>query len=155
MKVNINRIKREAKIIPTLIFNIEAWDKQLVATGRAVSKNLLKDARRATCRDFKINNPELKAAAAAAAAAAGRSGENGGATAAGSARSGGGSAAVSGGSRPASRQQSGQPSDAAVGEEGEGRCSIICTCKVNYDSKAVPSDVDMLAGLSTTKHSCV
>ncbi len=51
------RIKREGKVIPNLVFNIETWEKQLLLASKAYKAkgvNLLRDAKRSTNRDFRI-----------------------------------------------------------------------------------------------------
>lgn len=51
----LSKIKRDARSIPQLVFQIEEWEKQLVLVGRATKTNLMRDAKRSTNRDFKIN----------------------------------------------------------------------------------------------------
>ncbi|XP_012484535.1 uncharacterized protein LOC105798861 [Gossypium raimondii] len=53
----INKIKRENKCIPELIFQIEDYEKHLIRLSKATKMNLLKHAKRSTCRDFKILDP--------------------------------------------------------------------------------------------------
>ncbi|OMO50743.1 Fanconi anemia group I-like protein [Corchorus olitorius] len=50
----INKIKRENKSIPELIFQIEDYEKYLIRLSKATKVNLLKHAKRSTSRDFKI-----------------------------------------------------------------------------------------------------
>jgi hypothetical protein len=60
---SLARIKKEGKLVPGLVYSIEAWEKQLVATGKFANKNLLRDAKRSACRDFRINLSGMVAAA--------------------------------------------------------------------------------------------
>ncbi|XWS14102.1 hypothetical protein CRYUN_Cryun36dG0094200 [Craigia yunnanensis] len=53
----INKIKRENKCIPDLIFQIEDYEKYLIRLTKATKVNLLKHAKRSTSRDFKILDP--------------------------------------------------------------------------------------------------
>ncbi|XP_022760595.1 Fanconi anemia group I protein [Durio zibethinus] len=53
----INKIKRENKCIPDLIFQIEDYEKYLIRLSKATKVNLLKYAKRSTSRDFKILDP--------------------------------------------------------------------------------------------------
>lgn len=53
----INKIKRENKCIPDLIFQIEDYEKHLIRLSKATKVNLLKHAKRSTSRDFKILDP--------------------------------------------------------------------------------------------------
>ncbi|GMI64607.1 hypothetical protein like AT5G49110 [Hibiscus trionum] len=53
----INKIKRENKCIPELIFQIEDYEKHLIRLSKATKMNLLKHAKRSTSRDFKILDP--------------------------------------------------------------------------------------------------
>ncbi|XVF38742.1 hypothetical protein REPUB_Repub20aG0127800 [Reevesia pubescens] len=53
----INKIKRENKCIPDLIFQIEDYEKYLIRLSKATKVNLLKHAKRSTSRDFKILDP--------------------------------------------------------------------------------------------------
>lgn len=50
----INKIKRENKCIPDLIFQIEEYEKYLIQLSKASKVNLLRHAKRSTSRDFKI-----------------------------------------------------------------------------------------------------
>ncbi|XVF66198.1 hypothetical protein PTKIN_Ptkin10aG0016300 [Pterospermum kingtungense] len=50
----INKIKRENKCIPDLIFQIEDYEKYLIRLSKATKVNLLKHAKRSTSRDFRI-----------------------------------------------------------------------------------------------------
>ncbi|VFQ70471.1 unnamed protein product [Cuscuta campestris] len=49
-----NRIKRENRCIPDLIYQIEDYEKYLIQLSKASKVNLLRHAKRSTCRDFKI-----------------------------------------------------------------------------------------------------
>lgn len=49
-----NKIKRENKCIPELIFQIEDYEKYLILLSKATKTNLLRHAKRSTSRDFKI-----------------------------------------------------------------------------------------------------
>lgn len=53
----INKIKRENKCIPDLIFQIEDYEKYLIQLSKASKINLLRHAKRSTARDFKILDP--------------------------------------------------------------------------------------------------
>ncbi|KAJ9181895.1 hypothetical protein P3X46_005941 [Hevea brasiliensis] len=53
-KVIINKIKRENKFIPDLIFQIEDYEKYLIRLSKVSKVNLLKHAKRSTSRDFRI-----------------------------------------------------------------------------------------------------
>ncbi|KAK8681021.1 hypothetical protein V6N13_053428 [Hibiscus sabdariffa] len=61
----INKIKRENKCIPELIFQIEDYEKHLIRLSKATKMNLLKHAKRSTSRDFKILDPTATATATA------------------------------------------------------------------------------------------
>lgn len=50
----INKIKRENKCIPDLIFQIEDYEKYLIRLSKVSKVNLLKHAKRSTSRDFRI-----------------------------------------------------------------------------------------------------
>lgn len=50
----INKIKRENRCIPDLIFQIEDYEKYLIQLSKASKINLLRHAKRSTARDFKI-----------------------------------------------------------------------------------------------------
>lgn len=50
----LNKIKREEKCIPDLIFQIEDYEKYLIQLSKLTKINLLKHAKRSTARDFKI-----------------------------------------------------------------------------------------------------
>ncbi|XP_030508178.2 uncharacterized protein LOC115722932 isoform X1 [Cannabis sativa] len=50
----INKIKRENRCIPDLIFQIEDYEKFLIQLSKASKINLLRHAKRSTARDFKI-----------------------------------------------------------------------------------------------------
>ncbi|KAK9161603.1 hypothetical protein Syun_007944 [Stephania yunnanensis] len=53
-KGTINKIKRENRCIPDLIFQIEDYEKYLIQLGTLTKVNLLRHAKRSTARDFKI-----------------------------------------------------------------------------------------------------
>nr|GEV47933.1 fanconi anemia group I protein [Tanacetum cinerariifolium] len=61
----INKIKRENKCIPDLIFQIEDYEKYLILLSKASKINLLRHAKRSTARDFRIRdeqkNPQQEA----------------------------------------------------------------------------------------------
>jgi hypothetical protein len=130
-KVKLARVKREAKQVPALVFSIESWEKQLAATGKAVGKNLLKDAKRASIRDFKIKQREdADTMAAPAAAAAGGGGGRGGRAAGRGGRGGGrtssgGGAARSGGSRGGGSSGGRQSGSAAAGSDAAGEDEVM------------------------------
>ncbi|XP_010558807.1 PREDICTED: Fanconi anemia group I protein [Tarenaya hassleriana] len=50
----INKIKRENKCIPDLIFQIEDCERYLIQLSKVTKVNLLRHAKRSTARDFKI-----------------------------------------------------------------------------------------------------
>lgn len=50
----INKIKRENKWVPDLIFQIEDYEKYLIRISKVSKINLLRHAKRSTSRDFKI-----------------------------------------------------------------------------------------------------
>ncbi|XP_076937653.1 uncharacterized protein LOC143605428 [Bidens hawaiensis] len=52
----INKIKRENKCIPDLIFQIEDYEKYLILLSKATKTNLLRHAKRSTARDFRITD---------------------------------------------------------------------------------------------------
>ncbi|KAL3505710.1 hypothetical protein ACH5RR_031092 [Cinchona calisaya] len=54
----VNKIKRENKCIPDLIFQIEDYEKYLIKLSKATKVNLLRHAKRSTSRDFKILEPK-------------------------------------------------------------------------------------------------
>lgn len=59
----VNRIKRENRCIPDLIFQIEDCEKYLIQLSKITNLNLLRYAKRSTSRDFKIaelNNDTLE-----------------------------------------------------------------------------------------------
>lgn len=56
-KAMVNKIKRENKCIPELIFQIEDYEKYLIQLSKATKVNLLRHAKRSTSRDFKILDP--------------------------------------------------------------------------------------------------
>ncbi|CAA0817513.1 Unknown protein [Striga hermonthica] len=51
----VNKIKRENKCIPDLIFQIEDHEKYLIQLSKITKVNLLRHAKRSTSRDFKIH----------------------------------------------------------------------------------------------------
>ncbi|KAF5944697.1 hypothetical protein HYC85_018774 [Camellia sinensis] len=53
----VNKIKRENRCIPDLIFQIEDYEKYLIQLSKASKVNLLRHAKRSTARDFKIVDP--------------------------------------------------------------------------------------------------
>ncbi|KAK9933815.1 hypothetical protein M0R45_020990 [Rubus argutus] len=54
----INRIKRENRCIPDLIFQIEDYEKYLIQLSKVTKVNLLRHAKRSTARDFQLK-PKL------------------------------------------------------------------------------------------------
>ncbi|PRQ39249.1 putative fanconi anemia group I protein [Rosa chinensis] len=50
----INKIKRENRCIPDLIFQIEDYEKYLIQLSKVTKVNLLRNAKRSTARDFRI-----------------------------------------------------------------------------------------------------
>ncbi|XP_059632748.1 uncharacterized protein LOC132275304 [Cornus florida] len=54
----MNKIKRENRCIPDLIFQIEDYEKYLIQLSKASKVNLLRHAKRSTSRDFRILEPE-------------------------------------------------------------------------------------------------
>ncbi|KAI7743443.1 hypothetical protein M8C21_011294 [Ambrosia artemisiifolia] len=54
----INKIKRENRCIPDLIFQIEDYEKYLILLSKATKINLLRHAKRSTARDFRITEPQ-------------------------------------------------------------------------------------------------
>ncbi|KAK9136852.1 hypothetical protein Sjap_007446 [Stephania japonica] len=50
----INKIKRENRCIPDLVFQIEDYEKYLIQLSKLTKVNLLRHAKRSTARDFKI-----------------------------------------------------------------------------------------------------
>lgn len=56
-KGSINKIKRENRCIPDLIFQIEDYEKYLILLSKASKVNLLRHAKRSTIRDFRILDP--------------------------------------------------------------------------------------------------
>lgn len=50
----VNKIKRENRCIPDLIFQIEDYEKYLIQLSKITKVNLLRHAKRSTSRDFKI-----------------------------------------------------------------------------------------------------
>ncbi|CAI9771072.1 unnamed protein product [Fraxinus pennsylvanica] len=53
----VNKIKRENRCIPDLIFQIEDYEKYLIRLSKITKINLLRHAKRSTSRDFKIVEP--------------------------------------------------------------------------------------------------
>lgn len=53
----VNKIKRENRCIPDLIFQIEDYEKYLIQLSKITKVNLLRHAKRSTSRDFKIVEP--------------------------------------------------------------------------------------------------
>lgn len=64
----LNKIKRENRCIPDLIFQIEDYEKYLILLSKASKVNLLRHAKRSTARDFKILDPKDMVSEEAAAA---------------------------------------------------------------------------------------
>ncbi|KAI3505106.1 hypothetical protein L1887_27015 [Cichorium endivia] len=54
----LNKIKRENRCIPDLIFQIEDYEKYLILLSKACKFNLLRHAKRSTVRDFRITDPK-------------------------------------------------------------------------------------------------
>lgn len=54
----IQKIKRENRCIPDLIFHIEDYEKNLIRLSKVCKVNLLRHAKRSTSRDFKILDPK-------------------------------------------------------------------------------------------------
>ncbi|KAK6930197.1 FANCI solenoid 4 domain [Dillenia turbinata] len=54
----LNKIKRENKCIPDLIYQIEDHEKYLIHLSKVTKVNLLRHAKRSTARDFKILDPK-------------------------------------------------------------------------------------------------
>ncbi|KAJ7955128.1 Fanconi anemia group I protein [Quillaja saponaria] len=50
----LNKIKRENRCIPDLVFHIEDYEKYLIQLSKLSKVNLLKHAKRSTARDFRI-----------------------------------------------------------------------------------------------------
>ncbi|MCL7040151.1 hypothetical protein MKW94_023675, partial [Papaver nudicaule] len=50
----LNKIKRENRSIPDLIFQVEDYEKYLIQLSKVSKVNLLRHAKRSTARDFKI-----------------------------------------------------------------------------------------------------
>ncbi|XP_009764707.1 uncharacterized protein [Nicotiana sylvestris] len=57
-KALVNKIKRENRCIPDLIYQIEDYEKYLIQISKATKINLLRHAKRSTSRDFKIIEPQ-------------------------------------------------------------------------------------------------
>lgn len=83
----VNKIKRENRCIPDLIFQIEDYEKYLIQLSKITKVNLLRHAKRSTSRDFKIleltedapeeQNPNKEADCDHSNAAADKSSESG------------------------------------------------------------------------------
>ncbi|KAL1806687.1 hypothetical protein ACET3Z_029755 [Daucus carota] len=54
----LNKIKRENRCIPELIFQIEDYEKYLILLSKAIKINLLRHAKRSTSRDFRIRESD-------------------------------------------------------------------------------------------------
>ncbi|CAN6468746.1 unnamed protein product [Victoria cruziana] len=50
----VNKIRREKKCIPNLVFQIEDYEKYLIKLSKLTKVNFLRHAKRSTARDFKI-----------------------------------------------------------------------------------------------------
>jgi hypothetical protein len=122
--VKLARVKREAKQVPALVFAIESWEKQLAATGKAAGKNLLKDAKRASIRDFKIKQREGAEQMAAPAGSGGRGGNRSRGGGRGS-RGGGRSSSGGGAARSGSSRGAGSSASAAAGSEAAGEDEVM------------------------------
>ncbi|KAG0478530.1 hypothetical protein HPP92_013249 [Vanilla planifolia] len=57
----LNRIKRENRCIPDLIFQIEDYERYLIQLSKLTNVNLLRNAKRSTTRDFRILEVEKAA----------------------------------------------------------------------------------------------
>lgn len=53
-KGSVNKIKREVRTIPNLVFHVEDYERYLIQLSRLTKVNLLRHAKRSTARDFKI-----------------------------------------------------------------------------------------------------
>lgn len=51
---SLARVKKDGRLMPPLVFSMEEWERKLVSTGKSAGKNLLRDAKRSFCRDFKV-----------------------------------------------------------------------------------------------------
>lgn len=56
----VNKIKRESKTIPNLIFHMEDYEKYLIQLSKVTKVNLMRHAKRSTARDFKILDTSKK-----------------------------------------------------------------------------------------------
>lgn len=56
----VNKIKREFKTIPNLIFHMEDYEKYLIQLSKVTKVNLMRHAKRSTARDFKILDTRKK-----------------------------------------------------------------------------------------------
>lgn len=54
----LNKIKRENRCIPDLIYQIEDYERYLIQLSKLTKVNLLRHAKRSTARDFKIIEPK-------------------------------------------------------------------------------------------------
>ncbi|KAI5081878.1 hypothetical protein GOP47_0001621 [Adiantum capillus-veneris] len=50
----VNKIKREVRTIPNLVFHVEDYERYLIQLSRLTKVNFLRHAKRSTARDFKI-----------------------------------------------------------------------------------------------------
>ncbi|MCO5611926.1 hypothetical protein L7F22_066185 [Adiantum nelumboides] len=50
----VNKIKREVRTIPNLVFHVEDYERYLIQLSRHTKVNFLRHAKRSTARDFKI-----------------------------------------------------------------------------------------------------
>jgi len=77
----INKIKRENRCIPDLIYQIEDYERYLIQLSKLTKVNLLRHAKRSTARDFKIletkkiSTPDHEPSQADSASSAEESGE--------------------------------------------------------------------------------
>lgn len=80
-KAIINKIKRENRCIPDLIYQIEDYERYLIQLSKLTKVNLLRHAKRSTSRDFKIietkkiSTPEQEPSQPDSASSAGESDE--------------------------------------------------------------------------------
>jgi fanconi anemia group I protein len=56
----LNKIKRESRCIPDLIFQIEDYEKYLIKLTKITKVNLMRHAKRSTSRDFKIKVQKME-----------------------------------------------------------------------------------------------
>ncbi|KAJ7296597.1 hypothetical protein O6H91_Y113100 [Diphasiastrum complanatum] len=59
-KFYVNKIKREGKTIPNLIFYVEDYERYLIQLSKITKVNLMRHAKRSTARDFKILDSSKK-----------------------------------------------------------------------------------------------